>query len=69
MERNYDLFEVLPDDASIWKETVSGHENAIQKFKRIIEANIKRGSRDARSQQHSDCFDEGPKGATAPRCA
>jgi hypothetical protein len=35
MERDYDLFEVLPDDASIWKETVSGHENAIQKFKKL----------------------------------
>lgn len=29
MERDYDLFEVLPDGAAIWKETVHGHQNAI----------------------------------------
>ena len=32
MDRDYDLFEVLPDGAVIWKETVPGHENAIQKL-------------------------------------
>jgi hypothetical protein len=32
MERDYDLFEVLPDGAPIWRETVSGHENAIKKL-------------------------------------
>ena len=32
MERDYDLFEVLPDGAVIWQETVSGHENAIRKL-------------------------------------
>lgn len=32
MERDYDLFEVLPDGAVIWKEAVSGHENAIRKL-------------------------------------
>jgi prophage DNA circulation protein len=32
MERDYDLFEVLPDGAAIWKEAVSGHENAIRKL-------------------------------------
>ena len=35
MERDYDLFEVLPDGAVIWKETVSGHENAIQKLREL----------------------------------
>jgi hypothetical protein len=34
------------------------------KIRRIIEANIKRGSPDARSQQHCDCFDEGTQGVT-----
>jgi hypothetical protein len=32
MDRDYDLFEVLPDGAVFWKETVPGHENAIQKL-------------------------------------
>ena len=32
MERDYDLFEVLPDGAVIWKESVHGHENAIQRL-------------------------------------
>jgi hypothetical protein len=34
MDRDYDLFEVLPDGALIWRETVPGHENAI---KRLVE--------------------------------
>jgi hypothetical protein len=29
MERDYDLFEVLPDGGVIWRETVRRHENAI----------------------------------------
>jgi hypothetical protein len=32
MERDYDLFEVLPDSAVIWKETVHGHENSIRRL-------------------------------------
>ena len=28
----YDLFEVLPDGASVWQAAVSGHENAIRKL-------------------------------------
>lgn len=32
MERDYDLFEVLPDGALIWKETVHGHENSIRRL-------------------------------------
>jgi hypothetical protein len=31
MERDYDLFEVQPDGAPIWREPVPGHGNAIQK--------------------------------------
>ena len=37
MERDYDLFEVLPDGAVIWKETVSGHENAIRRLRELAE--------------------------------
>ena len=57
MERDYDLFEVLPDGALIWREMVHGHEAAIQKLL-IIEANSQRGSRDARSHQQFDRLDE-----------
>jgi hypothetical protein len=35
MERDYDLFEVLPDGGVIWKETVSGHENAIRRLREL----------------------------------
>jgi hypothetical protein len=35
MERDYDLFEVLPDGGVIWKETVPGHENAIRRLKEL----------------------------------
>jgi hypothetical protein len=32
MEREYDLFEVLPDGTAVWREAVTGHENAIRKL-------------------------------------
>jgi hypothetical protein len=32
MEREYDLFEVLPDGAAVWQVAVTGHENAIKKL-------------------------------------
>jgi hypothetical protein len=32
MDRDYDLFEVLPDGSVIWKEAVAGHENAIRQL-------------------------------------
>jgi hypothetical protein len=35
MERDYDLFEVLPDGSAIWKEAVHGHENAIRKLREL----------------------------------
>lgn len=35
MERDYDLFEVLADGGVIWRETVSGHENAIRRLKEL----------------------------------
>jgi hypothetical protein len=31
MNRDYDLFEILPDGSPIWKELVSGHGEAIRK--------------------------------------
>lgn len=35
MEREYDLFEVLPDGSAIWKEAVHGHENAIRRLQEL----------------------------------
>jgi hypothetical protein len=35
MERDYDLFEVLPNGDPIWRETVSGHENAVRRLKEL----------------------------------
>jgi hypothetical protein len=35
MERDYDLFEVLPDGSVIWKEVASGHENSIGRLKEL----------------------------------
>ena len=32
MERDYDLFEVLPGGEHLWREMVSGHENAIRRL-------------------------------------
>jgi hypothetical protein len=32
MERDYDLFEVLPDGTAMWREAVTGHENAVRKL-------------------------------------
>jgi hypothetical protein len=35
MNRDYDLFEMLPDGSPIWKELVSGHEEAIRKLQEL----------------------------------
>jgi len=32
MDRDYDLFEILPDGTPMWREAVTGHENAIRKL-------------------------------------
>jgi len=32
MERDYDLFEVLPDGTPMWREAVTGHDAAIRKL-------------------------------------
>jgi hypothetical protein len=37
MEREYDLFEVFPDGSLIWRQNVSGHENAIQRLRELVE--------------------------------
>jgi len=33
VDRDYDLFEILPDGSPIWKCAVAGHENAIQRLR------------------------------------
>lgn len=35
MDREYDLFQVLPDGTLLWREAVVGHEAAIEKLKRL----------------------------------
>lgn len=37
MEREYDLFELLPDGGLMWRETVAGHENAIRRLKELAQ--------------------------------
>ena len=37
MEREYDLFEVFPDGSLIWRQSVTGHENAIQRLRELVE--------------------------------
>ena len=35
MDRNYDLFEILPDGSPIWKCAVPGHDNAVQQLREL----------------------------------
>jgi hypothetical protein len=35
MDRQYDLFEVLPDGAPIWRGSASGHDAAILKLRKL----------------------------------
>lgn len=35
MNRDYDLFEILPDGSPIWKELVSGLAEAIRKLEEL----------------------------------
>ena len=35
MDRNYDLFEILPDGSPIWKCAVAGHHNAVQQLREL----------------------------------
>ncbi len=35
MDRNYDLFEILPDGSPLWKCAVAGHENAVQQLREL----------------------------------
>ena len=38
MDREYDLFEVFPDGALIWRDSVTGHEKAIQRLRELVQA-------------------------------
>jgi hypothetical protein len=35
MNREYDAFEVLPDGTLMWKATVVGHEDVVEKLKEV----------------------------------
>ncbi|HTU32570.1 MAG TPA: hypothetical protein VMF66_02070 [Candidatus Acidoferrum sp.] len=37
MERDYDIFEQLADGAVLWRELVSGHENAVARLKELAQ--------------------------------
>ena len=35
MERQYDIFEIFPDESVIWRGKVTGHDNAIWKLQEL----------------------------------
>ena len=35
MDHQFDLFEVFPDGSPLWREAVTGHENAMLKLKEL----------------------------------
>ena len=35
MDREYDLFEVFPDGSLVWRDSVTGHEKAIQRLREL----------------------------------
>jgi hypothetical protein len=35
MERHYDIFEILPDGAPVWRTAVEGHERALLKLREL----------------------------------
>jgi hypothetical protein len=37
MNRVYDVFEVLPDGVMVWRATVTGHEDAIDRLQQVAE--------------------------------
>jgi hypothetical protein len=37
LQRQYDLFEILPDGAPIWRGVAHGHENAIRQLQELAE--------------------------------
>ena len=40
MERDYGIFEHFADGSLIWRETVSGHEDAIRRLRELAEKTI-----------------------------
>lgn len=35
MDRNYDLFEILPDGSPVWRCSANGHEDAIEQLRHL----------------------------------
>jgi len=35
LERQYDLFEILPDDTPTWRGVAHGHDNAIRQLREL----------------------------------
>ena len=40
MNREYDAFEVLPDGTLMWRATVIGHEDTVNKLKEVAKGNM-----------------------------
>jgi hypothetical protein len=40
MDRDYDLFEVFPDGTLIWRESITGHEDAIRRLRELSELTV-----------------------------
>jgi hypothetical protein len=37
MDREYDLFEAFPDGSLVWRDSVTGYENAIRRLRELVE--------------------------------
>jgi hypothetical protein len=35
VDRQYDLFEILPDGSPVWRVTITGHQSAIEKLQEL----------------------------------
>jgi hypothetical protein len=35
VDRDYDLFEIMPDGTPLWRQAVTGHDNAISALKEL----------------------------------
>jgi len=58
MERDYDIFEVLPDGQPIWRAAVAGHEDALRVLKQLA-AKTTHEVRMMHLSAHGSCRDSG----------
>jgi hypothetical protein len=36
MDREYARFEIFPDGSHVWRDSVTGHENAIRRLRELV---------------------------------